>query len=174
MSTQQEKSIDYYGRENVKLIAELNFSFPTLCHKYELGIYHSGGGCWHVEYPSAIGTILINPYDEDIDYEVPRTEDSQCMFAIDTQGDGDKLSEEELKKHGFEFFHQSSEGVMTLPFKKGLELISKIKAPKTYLVEFKKEEVFELCQILKDYEGQEKCLDKDLNSAIKKLTTIEE
>ena len=46
--------------------------------------------------------------------------------------------------------------------------------PKTYRVEFTKEEVFELCQILKDYDGQEKCLDKDLNSAIKKLTTIEE
>tara|TARA_R100000544_G_scaffold11367_1_gene5103 strand:- start:311 stop:457 length:147 start_codon:yes stop_codon:yes gene_type:complete len=45
---------------------------------------------------------------------------------------------------------------------------------KTYRVEFTKEEVFELCQILKDYDGQEKCLDKDLNSAIKKLTTIEE
>jgi hypothetical protein len=71
------------------LISDLNSRFPKLVKQYDLSISHSGGGCFHVEMGCVSNKnmpVLINPFNEDVEYDVPKNENSQCIFGIYEEG----------------------------------------------------------------------------------------
>ena len=86
------------------LIADLNNRFPQLVKKYNLCVTHSGGGCFHVDYVlNNKLSVSINPFDEDVEYDVPKDKNTKCLFGIYNE-DGEQAKtfikpfEEGLKK----------------------------------------------------------------------------
>jgi len=74
------------------LIANLNNRFPQLVKKYNLCVTHSGGGCFHVDYVlNHKLSVSINPYKDDVEYDVPKTKKTKCIFGIyDEEGNQTK------------------------------------------------------------------------------------
>ncbi len=65
------------------LIEDLNNRFPQLVKKYNLCVSHSGGGCFHVDYVlNNKLSVLINPYKDDVKYDVPKSKRTRCIFGI--------------------------------------------------------------------------------------------
>ena len=65
------------------LIANLNNRFPQLVKKYDLSVSHSGGGCLHVDYVlNSKLSVSINPYKDDVEYDVPKSKRTKCLFGI--------------------------------------------------------------------------------------------
>ena len=65
------------------LIEDLNNRFPQLVKKYNLCVNHSGGGCFHVDYVlNNKLSVSINPFDEDVEYDVPKDKKTKCLFGI--------------------------------------------------------------------------------------------
>ena len=85
------------------LIADLNNRFPQLVKKYDLSVSHSGGGCFHIEM--SLG--------EDVEYDIPKSNTSQCIFGIYKDG----INEEEHK-------------TFIKPFEEGLKMLNKRKEKK--------------------------------------------
>ena len=86
------------------LIENLNNRFPQLVKKYDLSVSHSGGGCFHVDYVlNSKLSVSINPYKDDVEYDVPKSKRTKCLFGIYNE-DGEqnetfiKPFEEGLKK----------------------------------------------------------------------------
>ena len=86
------------------LIENLNNRFPQLVKKYNLCVVHSGGGCFHVDYVlNNKLSVSINPFDEDVEYDVPKDKKTKCIFGIYSE-DGEQTKtfikpfEEGLKK----------------------------------------------------------------------------
>jgi pullulanase/glycogen debranching enzyme len=72
-----------YEEHFESLISDLNNRFPKLVKKYDLSISHSGGGCFHIDCVLDENlSVLINPYNEDVEYNVPKNENTQCIFCI--------------------------------------------------------------------------------------------
>ena len=65
------------------LIRDLNNRFPQLVKKYNLCVVHSGGGCFHVDYVlNNKLSVSINPFNEDVEYDVPKDKKTKCLFGI--------------------------------------------------------------------------------------------
>ena len=65
------------------LIEDLNNRFPQLVKKYNLCVVHSGGGCFHVDYVlNNKLSVSINPFNEDVEYDVPKDKKTRCLFVI--------------------------------------------------------------------------------------------
>jgi len=65
------------------LIVDLNNRFPQLVKKYNLCVVHSGGGCFHTDYTlNKKLSVLINPYKDDVEYDVPKSKRTKCIFGI--------------------------------------------------------------------------------------------
>ena len=71
-----------YEEHFKSLLNDLNKRFPKLVKKYGLSISHSGGGCFHIEMTLGKKNILINPYDKDVEYDVPKTAKTNCIFGV--------------------------------------------------------------------------------------------
>jgi pullulanase/glycogen debranching enzyme len=72
-----------YEEHFESLISDLNNRFPKLVKQYDLSISHSGGGCFHIDCVLDENlSVLINPYNEDVEYNVPKNENTQCIFCI--------------------------------------------------------------------------------------------
>jgi len=71
-----------YEEHYKSLIGDLNNRFPQLVKKYDLSVTHSGGGCFHIEMSLGEDQILINPYNKDVEYDIPKSNTSQCIFGI--------------------------------------------------------------------------------------------
>ena len=97
-----------YEEHYESLIADLNNRFPQLVKKYDLTVSHSGGGCFHIEMSLGEDQILINPYNKDVEYDIPKSNTSKCIFGIYKDG----INEEEHKT----FFK---------PFEEGLKMLNK-------------------------------------------------
>jgi pullulanase/glycogen debranching enzyme len=83
-----------YEEHFESLISDLNNRFPKLVKQYDLSISHSGGGCFHIDCVLDENlSVLINPYNEDVEYNVPKNENSM-YFGI--------LQDEERKTFKFE------------------------------------------------------------------------
>ena len=100
-----------YEEHYKSLIADLNNRFPQLVKKYDLSVSHSGGGCFHVEMSLGEDQILINPYNRDVEYDIPKSNKSRCIFGIYKDG------EEEHK-------------TFIKPFEEGLKMLNKRKEKK--------------------------------------------
>ena len=98
-----------YEEHFKSLIGNLNKRFPKLVEKYGLSVSHSGGGCFHIEMSLGEDQILINPYNRDVEYDIPKSNRSRCIFGIYKDG------EEEHKT----FFKPFEEGLKKLMTKKG-------------------------------------------------------
>ena len=98
-----------YEEHFKSLIGNLNKRFPKLVKKYGLSVSHSGGGCFHIEMSLREDQILINPYNRDVEYDIPKSNKSRCIFGIYKDG------EEEHKT----FFKPFEEGLKKLITKKG-------------------------------------------------------
>ena len=59
----------------------------NLVKKYDLSVSHSGGGCFHVEMSLGEDQILINPYNKDVEYDIPKSNKSRCIFGIYKDGE---------------------------------------------------------------------------------------
>lgn len=80
-----------YEEHYKSLIKDLNQKFPELVKQYQLSVCHSGGGCFHVEMTLGGLNILINPFKEDIEYNVPETKNTNCIFGVyDEHGEEQK------------------------------------------------------------------------------------
>ena len=98
-----------YEEHFKSLIGNLNKRFPKLVKKYGLSVSHSGGGCFHIEMSLGEDQILINPYNRDVEYDIPKSNKSRCIFGIYKDGE---------KKHKT-FFKPFEEGLKKLITKKG-------------------------------------------------------
>ena len=98
-----------YEEHFKSLIGNLNKRFPKLVKKYGLSVSHSGGGCFHIEMSLGEDQILINPYNKDVEYNIPKSNRSRCIFGIYKDG------EEEHKT----FFKPFEEGLKKLMTKEG-------------------------------------------------------
>ena len=98
-----------YEEHFKSLIGNLNKRFPKLVKKYGLSVSHSGGGCFHIEMSLGEDQILINPYNRDVEYDIPKSNKSKCIFGIYKDG------EEEHKT----FFKPFEEGLKKLMTKEG-------------------------------------------------------
>ena len=74
------------------LIVDLNNRFPQLVKKYNLCVVHSGGGCFHTDYIlNKKLSVSINPYKDDVEYDVPKSKRTRCIFGIyDEEGNQTK------------------------------------------------------------------------------------
>ena len=75
-----------YEEHFKSLIGNLNKRFPKLVKKYGLSVSHSGGGCFHIEMSLGKDHILINPYNKDVEYDIPKSNKSRCIFGIYKDG----------------------------------------------------------------------------------------
>lgn len=65
------------------LIDTLNKRFPKLVKKHNLNVVHSGGGCFHIDFIlNKKLSVSINPYSKDVEYDIPKSEKSKCIFGI--------------------------------------------------------------------------------------------
>ena len=72
-----------YEEHYESLIADLNNKFPQLVKKYDLSVSHSGGGCFHIDYVlNSKSSVSINPYKDDVEYDVPKSKKTKCIFGI--------------------------------------------------------------------------------------------
>ena len=78
-----------YEEHFKSLLNDLNKRFPKLVKKYGLSISHSGGGCFHIEMTLGKKNILINPYDKDVEYDVPKTAKTNCIFGVYENNDNE-------------------------------------------------------------------------------------
>tara|TARA_R110002020_G_scaffold37445_1_gene113113 strand:+ start:130 stop:444 length:315 start_codon:yes stop_codon:yes gene_type:complete len=101
-----------FEQHYTNLITDLESKFPKLVKKYDLSVSHSGGGCFHIEMRlDKKRSVLINPYSDDVEYDIPKNEKSKCIFGI---------YNEDYEEHETFF----------TPFENGLKQVQKMKGNK--------------------------------------------
>ena len=72
-----------FEQHYTNLITDLESKFPKLVKKYDLSVSHSGGGCFHIEMRlDKKRSVLINPYSDDVEYDIPKNAKSKCILEF--------------------------------------------------------------------------------------------